>query len=258
MWTPDVYEGAPTPVTAFFSVVPKLAALALFARVLIQPFGAATFEWQQIIIFISVLSMVVGAFGALMQTNIKRLLAYSSIGHIGYALIGLAAGGSDGIASILIYFALYIVMSVGAFACVLMMTVSGEAVENISDLAGLSRTRPFMAFALATFMFSMAGIPPLAGFFGKLYVFLAAINARLGMLAIIGVLASVVACYYYLKVVKIMYFDEPAVAFDKEVSTGVRVTLVFCTVITFFFFLMPTPLVIETKAAAATLFERQK
>jgi NADH-quinone oxidoreductase subunit N len=254
MWTPDVYEGAPTPVTAFFSIVPKLAALALFTRVLIQPFGALSFEWQQIMVFVSVASMLTGAFGALMQTNIKRLLAYSSIGHIGYALMGLAAGTAEGVGSILIYFTLYIAMSAGAFACILMMNAGGEALEKLSDLAGLSRTRPRLAFVLAAFMFSMAGIPPLAGFFGKLYVFLAALHAGLVGLAVIGVLASVVACYYYLKVVKIMYFDEPALPFDKKVPAGTRLALVLCAALTLLFFVMPGPLVGEAQFAAQTLF----
>jgi NADH-quinone oxidoreductase subunit N len=254
MWTPDVYEGAPTPVTAFFSVVPKLAALALFTRLLIQPFGALVAEWRQIVVFVSIASMVTGALGALMQTNIKRLLAYSSIGHVGYALMGLAAGSADGVASILIYFALYIFMSAGAFACVLMMNTGGVAMENISDLAGLSRTRPRMAFALAVFMFSMAGIPPLAGFFGKLYVFLAALRAGLAGLAVTGVLASVVACFYYLKVVKIMYFDEPAQSFDKDAASGTRITLALCAIVTILFIIIPAPLVTGAHQAALALY----
>jgi NADH-quinone oxidoreductase subunit N len=255
MWTPDVYEGAPTPVTAFFSIVPKLAALALFTRVLIQPFGALLTEWRQIIVFVSVASMATGALGALMQTNIKRLLAYSSIGHIGYALIGLATGSSDGVSSILIYFTLYVFMSAGAFACVLMMNTGGVAVESIGDLAGLSRTRPRMAFALAVFMFSMAGIPPLAGFFGKLYVFLAALKAGLVGLAVFGVLASVVACYYYLKVVKIMYFDEPAQTFDTDVPSGTRIALALCATVTILFIMIPAPLVSGAQRAAQALFQ---
>lgn len=254
MWTPDVYEGAPTPVTAFFSVVPKLAALALFMRLLIQPFGAFIGEWRQIIVFLSLASMIMGALGALWQTNIKRLLAYSSIGHVGYALMGLAAGSADGIGSVLIYLALYIFMSAGAFACVLMMTQGQAALENITDLAGLSRTRPRMAFAMAIFMFSMAGIPPLAGFFGKLYVFLAALKAGLISLAVAGVLASVVACFYYLKVVKIMYFDEPKQHFDADVPAGTRLALAFCAAITLLFFLVPAPLVTAAQNAALALF----
>ena len=254
MWTPDVYEGAPTPVTAFFSIAPKLAALAL----LVRPSDGATLlgalfydEWQQIIVFVSVASMLVGAFGALMQTNIKRLLAYSSIGHVGYMLMGLAAGSMDGVSGILIYFALYIAMSAGAFACVLMMNANGEALENISDLAGSSRTRPRMALALSVFMFSMAGIPPLAGFFGKLYVFLAAVHAGLIGLAVTGVLASVVACFYYIKIVKLMYFDEPALPFDKDVPSGTRLALSLCAAVTLLFFIMPAPLVGEAAFGTA-------
>ncbi len=255
MWTPDVYEGAPTPVTAYFSIAPKIAAIALFARVLSGPFGGMMGQWQQVIVVVSAISMVVGALGALTQSNIKRLLAYSSIGHVGYGLVGLAAGGIDGISSVLIYFTLYVPMSAGAFACVLMMQRGGEPAEQLSDLAGLSRTRPRMAFALAVFMFSMAGIPPLAGFFGKLYVFLAALHSGLTVLAVIGVLASVLACFYYLKVVKIMYFDEPAAAFDTKMPAALRWALAVCTLITLCFFLMPAPLVTGARTAAEALFQ---
>lgn len=255
MWTPDVYEGAPTPITAFFSTAPKIAALALLVRVLIQPFGFMIHDWQQIIIFVSGASMLVGAFGALMQSNIKRLLAYSSIGHVGYALMGLAAGNVDGVSGIIIYFSLYIAMSIGAFACILMMQKNGEASEEISDLAGLSRKSPKMAFALAVFMFSMAGIPPLAGFFGKMYVFIAAVHAGLFVLAVVGVLSSVVACFYYLKVVKVMYFDESAHEFDYDVPAPLYCTMYFCAAVTMLFFILPTPLVNGARMAAEVLFQ---
>jgi len=255
MWTPDVYEGAPTPVTAYFATAPKIAALALFTRLLIQPFGALLHDWQQVVIVISVLSMLTGALGALTQTNIKRLLAYSSIGHVGYALMGLAAGSIDGISGLLIYFTLYIAMSSGAFACVLMMSRNGEPVETLSDLAGLSRTRPRMALAFTVLMFSMAGIPPFAGFFGKMYVFLAAIHAGLNVLAVIGVLASVLACYYYLKLVKLMYFDEPHGVFDAYAPPLTRLALVLCTLFTALFFLFPAPLVASARIAAEALFQ---
>ena len=192
MWTPDVYEGAPTPVTAFFATAPKIAAMALFIRVLIEPFGGLFDQWQQIIVAVSIGSMVLGAFAAINQTNIKRLMAYSSIGHIGYALIGLASGTQDGIGGIAIYLTIYIIMNLGTFACILCMRQKDRMVEGIDDLKGLSKTNPMMALALAIFMFSMAGIPPLAGFFGKLYIFLAAIDAELYALAVIGVLTSVV------------------------------------------------------------------
>ncbi len=255
MWTPDVYEGAPTPVTAYFSTAPKIAALALFIRVLVEPFGAMIHDWQQVVVFVSALSMLVGAFGALMQSNIKRLLAYSSIGHVGYALMGLAAGNIDGVSSVIIYFALYIAMSAGAFACVLMMQRRGELCEGIGDLAGISRKHPQMAFALAVFMFSMAGIPPLAGFFGKAYVFLAAIHAGLFALAVIGVLSSVVACFYYLKIVKIMYFDEVGEGFDVDIPVTLNATMYFCAAVTVLFFAVPTPLVTMAYTAAEALFQ---
>jgi NADH-quinone oxidoreductase subunit N len=195
MWTPDVYEGSPTPVTAFFSVAPKIAAMALFVRVMVGPFGGLLNEWRQVIWFISVASMLLGAFAAINQRNIKRLMAYSSIGHVGYALIGLAAGTAIGVRGILVYLAIYLFMNIGTFTIILCMRRNGKLVEGIDDLAGLSRTQPGLALAFAIFMFSMAGIPPLAGFFAKVYVFLAAIDAGLYALAVIGVLASVVGAF---------------------------------------------------------------
>src|SRR6202040_2919215 len=213
MWTPDVYEGAPTPVSAFFAVAPKMAALALFIRFMIEPFGALIAEWRQIIVFLSIASMVLGAVAAIAQQNIKRLMAYSSIGNMGYALIGLAAGTADGVQGVLVYMAIYVAMTLGTFACIIAMRRPDGAVERISDLAGLARTKPAMAFWLAMMMFSLAGIPPLAGFFAKFYVFLAAIKAGLFALAVIGVVTSVVGAYYYLSIVKIIYFDEPAKPF---------------------------------------------
>ena len=254
MWTPDVYEGAPTPVTAFFASAPKVAAMALLVRVMIEPFGDAAGEWRQIIVFISIASMLLAAFAALWQTNIKRLLAYSSIGHIGYALIGLAAGTEEGIRGILVYLAIYLPMVVGTFACVMCMRRQGRMVEGIEDLAGAARTNPGMALALAIFMFSMAGIPPLAGFFGKLYIFLPAIEAGLYTLAVIGVLSSVVAAYYYLRIVKLMYFDEPGEAFDRPIGPDMTVILTVTAVFTLFFFVFPEPLIGNAAAAAAALF----
>ncbi len=214
MWTPDVYEGAPTPVTAFFAAAPKLAAMALLIRVVFGPFGPAIAEWQQIVTFIAIASMALGAFAAIGQQNIKRLMAYSSIGHVGFALVGLAAGTEEGVRGVIVYLVIYLAMTLGAFACILAMRRRDGMVETISDLAGLSRTNPVMAFLLAMILFSLAGIPPLAGFFAKFYVFLAAIEAELYVLAVIGVLASVVGAYYYLRIIKIMYFDEPAPAFE--------------------------------------------
>jgi NADH-quinone oxidoreductase subunit N len=254
MWTPDVYEGAPTPVTAFFAVAPKIAAIALFVRVLMGPFGVLVADWQQVIILISVASMVLGALAAIWQDNIKRLLAYSSIGHVGYALIGLATATEVGIRGILVYMAIYLAMNVGTFCCVLMMRRTGRMVEGIADLAGLARSQPIFAFALALLMFSMAGIPPLAGFFGKWYIFLAAIDAQLYTLAIIGVLTSVIGAYYYLRIIKIMYFDEPAEAFDRPIGSEIRIILGASTAFVTFFILQPDLIVDQATAAARVLF----
>ncbi len=254
MWTPDVYEGAPTPVTAFFSVAPKIAAMALLLRVMVQPFGDLVVQWQQIVVFISVASMLLGAFAALVQTNIKRLMAYSSIGHVGYALIGLAAGTEAGVRGVLIYMAIYLAMNVGAFGCILAMRRQDRMVEGIADLAGLSRTHPLMALALGVFMFALAGIPPLAGFFAKLYVFLAAIESGLYVLAVVGVLSSVVAAYYYLRIVKIMYFDEAADPFDRPIGRELKAVLVGAGLFTLLFFAYPAPLLNGAQAAAAALF----
>jgi NADH-quinone oxidoreductase subunit N len=218
MWTPDVYEGSPTPITAFFAMAPKIAAMALFLRAIIVPFPGAVHQWQQVIIAASVLSMILGAVAAIGQLNIKRLMAYSSIGHMGYTLLGLAANSTAGVEGVLIYLTIYLVTNAGVFAVVLAMKRNGQMVETIGDLSGLARTQPRLAFAFAIFMLSLAGIPPLAGFFAKFYVFLAAIEAGLFVPAIIGVLASVIGAYYYLRIVKIMYFDDPAPAFDRELG----------------------------------------
>jgi len=255
MWTPDVYEGAPTPVTAFFAVAPKVAALALFLRVMIGPFGDMADQWQQVVVMISILSMLVGSFAAIAQTNIKRMMAYSSIGHVGYALIGLAVANEAGIMAVLIYLTIYVFMNMGAFACLMAMRRGGRAVEQISDLSGLGKTHPGMAAALTVMMFSMAGIPPLAGFFGKLYIFLAAIEAGLYTLSIIGVLASVVSAYYYIRIIKVMYFDEPGVEpLDTPLPTSVKAVLSLSTVAILVFFAFPTPVISAAKVAAASLF----
>jgi NADH-quinone oxidoreductase subunit N len=254
MWTPDVYEGAPTPVTAFFAVAPKIAAIALLVRTMVGPFGELFAQWQQIIIFISIASMLLGAFAAIWQTNIKRLMAYSSIGHVGFALVGLAAGSVEGIRGIGVYMAIYLAMNVGTFCCILSMRRQGLLVEGINDLAGLARNHPMMAAAMAIFMFSMAGIPPLAGFFGKLYVFMAAVNEGLYVLAIIGVLTSVVGAYYYLRIVKIMYFDEPAEAFDRTAGREVGAIMTVAGLFTLLFFIFPSPIVNAASRAAAVLF----
>src|SRR5271170_7185468 len=231
MWVPDVYEGAPTPVTAFFAVAPKMAAIALFMRFMIEPFGGMIAEWRQIIVFLSVASMVLGSVAAIAQTSIKRLMAYSSIGHIGYALIGLAAATPAGIRGVLVYMAIYLFMNVGTFAVILCMRQKGKMLEGINDLAGLARTQPGLALALAIFMFAMAGVPPAAGFFSKVYIFVAAIDAHLNGLAIIGVLTSVVGAFYYLRVVKVMYFDEPVGAFDRPITIELKAVLLVAAIV---------------------------
>ena len=214
MWTPDVYEGAPTPVTAFFASAPKLAAMALIVRVVIEAFRPIAVDWQQIVAFIAIASMVLGSFAAIGQTNIKRLMAYSSIGHMGFALVGLAAGTEQGVQGVILYIVIYLAMTLGAFAAILAMRRDGVMIEEIDSLAGLARTKPAMAFLLGTILFSLAGIPPLAGFFAKYYVFLAAIQSGLYLLAVIGVVTSVIGAYYYLRIVKLMYFDEPEAGFE--------------------------------------------
>ena len=254
MWTPDVYEGAPTPVTAFFSASPKVAAMALFVRVLIDPFSEASAQWGQIIVFLAILSMVLGAVAAIGQTNIKRLMAYSSIGHMGYALVGLAAGTAAGVQGVLIYLTIYVVTNIGVFVCILAMRRDGAMTENINDLAGLAQTRPAFAFVLAMLMFSLAGIPPLAGFFAKFYVFLAAIEAGLYPLAVIGVVASVIGAYYYLRIVKIIYFDPPAPALEAPMEPSLSVILTGAGAFTLLFVFAAAPLVSMAGAAAAALF----
>lgn len=255
MWAPDVYEGAPTPVTAFFSTAPKVAALALFIRVFYGPFAGLSGQWQQVVMLVAVLSLLVGALGAIMQTNIKRLLAYSSIGHVGFMLIGMASLNTMGAFAMLVYAALYIFMSAGMFGCVMLMQKGGHAREEIADLAGLAKTRPLMAFAIACFMFSMAGIPPLAGFFGKMYIVMAAINSNLIALATIGVATSVISCYYYLKVVKVMYFDEAAAALDEGAPPMTRAVIVVGVIVNLFFILVPDALVsLAQKAAEALVY----
>jgi len=254
MWTPDVYEGAPTPVTAFFAVAPKIAAFSLLMRVMIGPFGEMLHQWQQVIVFISIASMALGSFAAINQSNIKRLMAYSSIGHVGYALIGLAVGDQVGIRGVLIYLAIYLFMNVGTFAVILAMRQKGRLLEGIDDLAGLSKTHPGMAASLAIFMFSMAGVPPLAGFWGKLYVFMAAVDKGMYTLAVLGVLTSVVSAYYYLRIIKVMYFDEPVEVLDHGTGAGLSFIMGISAVAIVAFTLMPAPLVSSAGAAAASLF----
>jgi len=253
MWTPDVYEGAPTPVTAFFASATKAAAIAMFVRATIVAFPGITHQWQQIVIFVAIASMALGSFAAIGQRNIKRLMAYSSIGHMGFALVGLAAGTAQGVQGVLIYMAIYVAMTLGAFAVILAMRRDGKLVETIPDLAGLARTHPTQAFFLAVLLFSLAGIPPLAGFFAKFYVFLAAIQAGLYGLAVVGVVTSVVGAYYYLAIVKVMYFDEPAPAF-APMPYSLRLVLGVTGLINLLFFAYPAPLLEAATTAAKSLF----
>jgi len=253
MWTPDVYEGAPTPVTALFAAAPKVAGIAMFVRAAVAAFPGIATQWQQIIVFVAIASMLLGAFAAIGQRNIKRLMAYSSIGHMGYALIGLAAGTAEGVQGVLLYMAIYITMTLGVFAVILAMRRSTGMVESIDQLSGLARSHPTMAFLLAMLLFSMAGVPPLAGFFAKFYVFLAAIKAGFYVLAVIGVLASVVGAYYYLAIIKLMYFDEAVEGF-YAMPIELRVVLGICGLFNILFFLYPGPLVGAASAAAHSLF----
>jgi NADH-quinone oxidoreductase subunit N len=252
MWTPDVYEGAPTPITAFFAAAPKLAALALLARVLFDGFGGLVIQWQKIVIFLAIASMLLGAFAAIGQTNIKRLMAYSSIGHVGFALVGLAAGSEAGIEGLLIYLAIYLVMTLGSFACILAMRREEGPVEDIYELAGLAETNLPMAFILAMLFFSLAGVPPLAGFFAKFYVFAAAVKAELYGLAIIGVLSSVVGAFYYLRIVKVMFFDEAKPRFSPTVPY-VRFVMIAAGLFVVLYAIYPSPLIDAASAAAKSL-----
>ncbi|MEM8665235.1 MAG: NADH-quinone oxidoreductase subunit NuoN, partial [Pseudomonadota bacterium] len=254
MWTPDVYEGAPSPVTAFLAAAPKVAAMALFTRVVVDAFEPALLEWQQIVVFLSIMSMLLGAFAAIGQNNIKRLLAYSSIGHIGYALVGLAAGTEQGVTGVVIYMTIYLITTIGAFACVLCMRRADSGmVEEIPELAGLVRTKPYMTAAFCLIMFSLAGLPPLVGFFGKFYVFLAAVEADLMALAIIGVLSSAVAAFYYLRIIKIMLFDEPADQFEP-MAGEMRIVITLSGAFMVLFYFVWTPILTAATAAAASLF----
>ena len=253
MWTPDVYQGAPTPVTAFFASAPKVAAMAVFVRVALTAFPGIVPQWQQIVVFVSIASMALGSFAAIGQTNIKRLMAYSSIGHMGFALVGLAAGTQQGAQGVLVYLAIYVIMTLGTFAIILAFKRNGRAVETISDFAGLSRTNPVLAFLFAMFLFSLAGVPPLAGFFAKFYVFLAAMKAGLFTLAVLGVLSSVVGAFYYLSIVKVMYFDEPKEAMEP-MRLELRVVLAVAGAFNLLFFVYPGPLVSAATTAAKSLF----
>ena len=253
MWTPDVYEGAPTPVTAYFATAAKAAALCLFLRAILTPFPELIQQWRQIIVFISVLSMALGAVAAIGQTNIKRLMAYSSIGHMGYALLGLAAGTTLGARGVLIYLAIYVATNLGVFACIQAMRRDGKPVEGISDLAGLARTDLKLAALFSMLFLSLAGLPPLAGFFAKFYIFLAAIQAGLVVPAVLGVLASAIGLVYYLRVVKVMFFDEPADALDGQAAAGSRVIMVLSGAVALLFIFAASPVLNAADAAAKAL-----
>ena len=240
MWTPDVYEGAPTSVTAFFALAPKVAGFGAIIRILYIAFGNILNEWQSILIFISVASMILGAVAAIGQSNIKRLMAYSSISHMGYALAGVATGINEGISSSILYIFLYVVMNIGSFVCIILMKRKNVYLENIRDLSGLSKNHPVIAFSFTVILFSLAGIPPLAGFFAKFYVFMAVIKSNLFALAIIGLITSVISAFYYLRIIKIIYFDPEQEKFDPITSKGIRFSLAFSTLLILFYFLNPS------------------
>ena len=253
MWTPDVYEGAPTPIVAFFSVAPKIAGLCVLVKILLLPFGGLLNEWRQVLIFLSIASMLWGGIAAISQKNIKRLMAYSSIGHVGYALIGAVVGTQDGLRGMLYYLFIYLFMNIGVFSVILSMKINNRFVEDIKDLSGISKTNPYMSLSLAILMFSMAGIPPLAGFFGKYFVFSAAVNEGFIVLAVIGVLSSVIAAFYYIRLIKIMYFDVNVNRLEKvDLSTSAVTAL--CTIVIFLFILLPEPFLIWADRAAANFF----
>ena len=243
MWTPDVYQGAPTPITAFFALAPKIAAMGLLVRFLFNSFGELYLDWQQIIFFISIASMMLAAFAAIAQTNIKRLMAYSSIGHIGYALIGVACVSSEGLRSLLIYLMIYLVMNISVFTVILSLKRNDAYFENISDLSGMYKNHPFTTILVALMMFSLAGIPPLAGFFGKFYIFVAALESNMVFLAVVGIIASVISAFYYLRIVKIMYFDEPKEEFDGVNIRSLQVLFYPSSFLVILFFIYPAPII---------------
>ena len=243
MWAPDVYEGSPTSVTAFFAIVPKVAALTVFIRFLYVPFINLVDQWQMIIIFISLASMILGAVAAIGQTNLKRLMAYSAIGHMGYALAGLATGSNEGIQSTVIYLSIYLLMNLGIFSCIFMMKRKDIFYEDIQDLSGLSKNHPIISVCLLVLLFSLAGIPPLAGFFAKFYVFMAVIKVEMYTLAIIGLITTVISAFYYLRIIKIIYFDDPKEIFEIDKNLGLKVSLFLSTIIILTYFIYPSLLI---------------
>ncbi len=243
MWAPDVYEGSPTSVTAFFAIVPKVAALTVFIRFLYVPFINLVDQWQMIIIFISLASMILGAVAAIGQTNLKRLMAYSAIGHMGYALAGLATGSNEGIQSTVIYLSIYLIMNLGIFSCIFMMKRKDIFYEDIQDLSGLSKNHPIISICLLLLLFSLAGIPPLAGFFAKFYVFMAVIKVKMYTLAIIGLITTVISAFYYLRIIKIIYFDAPEEIFESNQNLGLKISLFLSTIIVLVYFIYPSLLI---------------
>jgi NADH-quinone oxidoreductase subunit N len=243
MWAPDVYEGSPTSVTTFFAIVPKVAALTVFIRFLYVPFINVIGQWQMIIIFISLASMILGAVAAIGQTNIKRLMAYSSIGHMGYALAGLATASNEGIQGTVIYLSIYLLMNLGIFSCIFMMRRRDVFYEDIQDLSGLSKNHPIISFCLLVLLFSLAGIPPLAGFFAKFYIFMAVIKAEMYTLAIMGLITTVISAFYYLRIIKIIYFDESKEMFEIDQNFGLRISLALSTIIILVYFIYPSLLI---------------
>ena len=243
MWAPDVYEGSPTTVTLFFTMVPKIAALTVFIRFLFVPFVNIIEQWQMILIFLSIASMLFGAVAAIGQSNIKRLIAYSSIGHVGYALAGIASASNEGIQSSIIYITVYVLMNLGLFSCLLMLKRNDEYFENLEDLSGLSKNHPLLALSLLVILFSLAGIPPLAGFFAKFYVFKAVIEQSMYFLAIVGLLSTVIAAFYYLRIIKIIYFDQEKEKFDEDHSPWLKFSLIFSTILILLYFISPSQLI---------------
>jgi NADH-quinone oxidoreductase subunit N len=240
MWSPDVYEGSPTSVTSFIALIPKIAAISVFIRFMYVPFINVINQWQAIIIFLSIASMIVGAVAAIGQQNIKRLMAYSSIGHMGYALAGLATGTNEGIQSLIIYLTIYLVMNLGAFGCIFMMKRENIFYENINDLSGLSKNHPMLAFSFLIILFSLAGIPPLAGFFAKFYIFMAVIEVKMYALAIIGLVTTVVSAFYYIRIIKVIYFDKPKKPFDKNYDFGLKISLILSSILVLIYFIYPS------------------
>ena len=243
MWAPDVYEGSPTSVTLFFTMVPKIAALTVFIRFLYVPFLNLIDQWQMIIVFLSIASMLFGAIAAIGQTNIKRLIAYSSIGHIGYTLAGLATGSNEGIQSSIIYISIYVIMNLALFSCLLMLKRNNQYYEDIDDLSGLSKNHPLLSLSLLVILFSLAGIPPLAGFFAKFYIFKAVIEQSMYFLAIVGLLSTVIAAFYYLRIIKIIYFDKEKEKYDEDHSVWLKFSLTFSTILILLYFISPSQLI---------------